>query len=464
MAGSTFNPRDMNSTVGDFFNNPILDSKLTQESWAKTPWASLTGDMEINDNGLVVVDADLSSSAIVKSVDIGAKAGTTEARFAYQKGVDGEPTFGQQIGGRADRNVFLYDSVEIAEVRSPIFDVLSDREQRLSANVIGDARALADKNASAWCTQRHCIEHIEALTRGESQQGLSLSPGALGHNLGGVNNGDANGTTTIAGSQVLHELIYLPNAAGTGVAENKLATDTGTARKNYEDTVATALAALQGVATPGTGHYLTRDSMTGLRYWAEKNDIKMVNGADHDYVLVADWELVRGLVRSQNDDALLDIFKLMVQGGADKSVLMDRRQRSIIIDGVKVIPDRLMQAFRPSTATTNNGASVVYGGSGSTQSSYYTDKIKKFNTNLGNTGLAFFLGESALLKAKNGGITMMAEEGDFQTGVSVGTREFRNIKRGVWRGKDPSAAGQIVQCGSIQAFFRVPTDLGLISG
>ena len=479
MAGSVFTPKGFAAT-GDTFDNPVLDARLTEAAWAKTGWADLTADVKINDNGLVRADGGLAGSAVVKQVDIGMKAGTTQARFAYMDYVDGAPTAGQQIAGRGDQNKFYFDNVEISETRSPVMPVLSDRDQRLTGNLIKDARALADKNATSWCARQHAIDHFAALLRGANYSYLTTDVGGLGADVGGILSGDTPGTSAVGGSQALHEIVFTAaasieetlNGASPTTAKylRVLNSDSATARRDHEQGIATDLKALQG-ASVSADTSLTRESLMGMRHWAEEYDIRPVAGSDYDYVLIADSSLVEGLLIDYGNDSLLDILRLWAQGNKDQSGtnVMDRRIQNIVIDGVKIIPDRLLRAFRPSLitgVTTPTAANVVYGGSGTTVSTYAENKHRAWKSNVGNVGIAFLLGDAALIKAKDGGVKMMSKEGDFETGLSVGTREFRSLKRAAWKGKDANTtggAGNLIQIGSMQGFFRVPT-LGRVSG
>lgn len=480
MAGSTFSPKPFGAT-GDAFDNPILDAALTEAAWAKTGWVDLTADVKINDNGLVRADGGLAGTAVVKQVDIGMKAGTTQARFAFQDIVGGAPTAGQNVATKGDANKFYYDGVEISEVRSPVFDLLSDRDQRLTANLIKDARQLADKNATSWCARQHAIDHHAALLRGANYSLLTTDKGGLAADVGGILSGDTPGTTSVGGSQALHEICFF---AGTSVTEQldganptvagsnirRLTLDTGAARANHEQGIAYDLKALQAAAA-SSSTCLTRESLMGMRYWAEEYDIRPVMGADWDYVLLADYACVAGLLQDYGNDSLLDIFRLWATGNKDMGGMspLDRRIQNIVIDGIKIIPDRLLRAFRPASITavgTPNASNVVYGGTGTTVSTYTENKHESWRTNNGSVGVAFLLGDTALLKAKDGGVKMMAEPGAFETGLSVGTREFRSLRRAAWKAKDPGTtgvSGSIKQLGSMQGFFKIPT-LGALAG
>ena len=482
MAGSTFSPKPFGAT-GDAFDNPILDAALTEAAWAKTGWVDLTADVKINDNGLVRADGGLAGTAVVKQVDIGMKAGTTQARFAFQDIVGGAPTAGQNVATKGDANKFYYDGVEISEVRSPVFDLLSDRDQRLTANLIKDARQLADKNATSWCARQHAIDHHAALLRGANYSLLTTDKGGLAADVGGIVT-EANGISgsSVGGSQALHEIVFVP---GTSISEQtdgasnttggtnirRLVTDTAAARAAHEQGVARDLAVLQGSAA-GSTTCLTRESLMGMRYWAEEYDIRPLSGYDWDYALLADYACVAGLLQDYGNDSLLDIFRLWATGNKDMGGMspLDRRIQNIVIDGIKIIPDRLLRAFRPANisgiAASATAANVVYGGTGTTVSTYTENKHESWRTNNGPVGVAFLLGDTALLKAKDGGVKMMAEPGAFETGLSVGTREFRSLRRAAWKAKDPGTtgvSGSIKQLGSMQGFFRIPT-LGALAG
>lgn len=477
MAGSNFTSRDFNSDLGNVLNNPIANAVLAQEVRARSGWMNYESDIPVAGSGLITANVDTASSAAVKRVSIPETAGTDEVRFAYMKQTTGKATYGQQAPALADDNQFLNDNIKIGEIRSPAFRVMDDAQARKAWNTLklaGGARAIAEANVRKWSPSQYAADHISALCRGASDVYISSEIGALNENIGGVNNGDsaASTTNTYAGSQALHENVVMFNGSSTGTTVNlKLTLDTAAGRQAHEDTLADTLLSLQTAssATDIAKNCLTRDSFKGLAYMAGLWNINKIQGKNYDYIFHADWAVIEGLIGSLSgtDNAantLVQIWANMIKGGTMNDKATDYHAQNLILDGILLVPDRMMAGWRPSaTGATPDGSKVVYGGASSAQSSYWADnKHTSYQTNTNTVGVGFLLGDTALISANDKSLELMVEEGAWKTGVAVASREYRTVKRACWKGRDSATTGQLINTGSIQVMSRIPGTLGVL--
>ena len=469
--GSPFLGRDIKNDSGNVLNNPLVADGATREMLAKSLWGGVTVDVDQANGGLLGITST-DATGVVKSMDVSKTSGSRQVRFAYQKELNGlPPTFGQQIASRGDKNQFAYMDVEIAEVRSPLMPVHTDMEQRDGNNTLskfGGSEALARRNVQLWCGQQYDADHYTALLRGASDVYLAPeSIGGLGKDIGGVipltttpgtTTSAALGATT-AGSPTSHEnVIAFDGAAGGGTRTSFLQTATVAARGYHEDNVAAMVGALAASANQAANK-LDRDSLKGLYAIAARQNLRKLNGKNYDYILRMDWEAADQLIGSMNGTgadtaSLVGIWKLLSanSGRSEADRLTDARYNDLIIDGFLIQPDRTLQAYRPTPITTydfaasdNDDVGKVLWGCGSTattkQSDWYgLDKFRTYDTNLSQVAVSFILGDTALVKAVDGGITMMEKEGDFQTGKEYGSREWRTVRRAVWQGRDANTS------------------------
>ena len=471
--GSPFLGKDIKNDSGNVLNNPLVADGATREMLAKSLWGGVTVDVDQANGGLLGITAT-DATGVVKSMDVSKTSGTRQVRFAYQKEINGlPPTFGQQIATRGDKNQFLYMDVEIAEVRSPLMPVHTDMEQRDGGNTLskfGGSEALARRNVQLWCGQQFDADHYTALLRGASDVYLApASIGGLEKDIGGViplttTPGTASSAalaSTTAGSPTSHENVVAfdgtNTSGGGGTRTSFLQNATVAARGIHEDNVAAMVYALQQNSYQ-SNNKLTRASLKGLYALAGRQNIRKLKGKNYDYILRMDWEAADQLIGSMsgtNADtaSLVGIWKLLSANSSQDAAarLTDVRYNDLIIDGFLIQPDRLLQAYRPAVITTasydqgNTDVGKVIWGCGATASTaqsgwYGLDKFRTYDTNLGVVAASFVLGDTALVKAVDGGITMMEKEGDFQTGKEFGSREWRTVRRAVWQGRDSATA------------------------
>lgn len=468
MAGTVFGSRDFSPNTGDFWNNPIQSEQLYKESIALSPWGDYGVDVEPTPEGLVLANGDLGSTGIVKIVNVPETAGTRQVTFSFMKEVDGEATFGQNIPPRGDTNQFLTMDGKIGEIRSPNFPLPSNYQKRdgyRAMQLAGGPDAITRRNAMLWAGRQFGVDHNNAMLRGASSVVISPSNGALYDNIGGVNNGDTQDTAaTHYGSQALHELIVMPDASGNTVV-NTLTSTLAADRATHETAVAVALKALQA-ASASNYVYPGVDTFNTLRSLCSQYNIKPLKGNDYEYIFHADWQLVQGLLGkyqgTQADTAkaiLATMRSLATKGAKGDENPFNISYENWVIDGIKIVPDRTLIGWRPVDITgvgSPTGANVVYGGTSTTQSSFKEAKASAYKTNTGSVGIAFILGDTAIVEARDGGVDILPKEGDQDTGVELCSRQWRSVYRTFWKGRDPSTSDTGLQVGSAQMFFRVP--------
>lgn len=473
---------------GAVLNNVAYDRKLLREAIAQTEWEGATTEVEPLKGGMITC-LNAGDTGVVKRVTIPETSGSTNYRFAYMKDADGPAVYGQQIGPLAEKNSFLYSDIEIAEQRTARFAEHSNRQSRLGYNTLqlaGGSSAMTQSLVKQSAGRQVNHDHFAALIRGacdvylapQTEQGLEA-------NIGGVNDSaTTNGSATVAGSQAIHENIVMPGvASATTISDTpyavQLTSSLAASRVAYEDKVGTYLSNLQAVMTNGSAAekakaMLSVDSIKGMRYWASRFNIRPLMGKGYDYKLLVDWEVAEALVGTLSgteNDTLVAILKLMAQGNGDGDRLMDLRQNNLIINGVLIQPSRHLQGWRPAptgiaysaTDVADAGAKISYAKTGANQTAYWAENKKRaYETNANNVGLGFLLGDTSLVHATDGALSITREEGAHKTGVEFQGQTWRTIKRGVFEGKDPATANQLRNEGSIQFFFGVPTNLGAL--
>ena len=470
---SKFNGRDFKSESGNIMNNPILGTQLLREARAQGVFEQMTTEVPPTNDGYVTANINVGETGVVKRVTIPEAGGSRNFRAAYMLDASGRETFGQNIPTLGEKVGFLYTDIEIGLRVTPQFAEHSEIQKRDGQNVLklaGGSASIAQAQVKTFQGRQINADHYAALLRGGDDLTLSTAEGALGKDIGGINSADTvNGTTTIAGSQALHEnFVMFDGTAAGGVVNRRLQASDATSRQTHENAIATALAAMQGLSAAAdiANNTFSRDSINGVKYWAALWNIRKLMGKDHDYVLVMDWAVAESLMGSLegNEKAtLVAILKLLANGQATKKDMLDYRVDNLIIDGVLIVPDRTLVGWRPATATTGNGATVVYAGASGAQSAYWAaNKHTAYETNAGNVGVSFLLGDSALIHATDGAIELMDEEGKFKTGRSWAGREWRTLRRATWTGKDAANSGKLRNEGSIQIMSRVSPNLGAL--
>ena len=476
-SGSTFTGRNINTDSANVMNNPINQAQAYREMIAKSVWGGMTVDVEVTNDGLIMANG--GTEAVVKKVNIASTAGTRQTRWAYAKEIQGFPaTFGQQIAPQADKNQFLYAEVEIAELRSPLMPVHTDMEQRDGYNTLskyGGSEAMAQRNVRLWAGWQYDADHYAAMLRGASDVYLApASVGGLEKDIGGVIGAAATPTTgayagaTIAGSPTSHENIVAISGAGDGTIFESYCTDaSAAARGAHEDNLAYYVYTLQQAGAEAANNKMTRQSIRGLYSVASKRNIRKIKGKNYDYIYQLDWEAVDQLIGTLDGTTadtkfLVGLWKTLSQGG-DKGAsnqLFDVRYEDLVLDGVLIRPDRYLQAYRPAVMTgaassggTSDVGRVIWGCGATTttpQSAWYgLDKFRSYDANLGKVAVGFLMGDTALLSATDGELKMLKKEGDMETGVVYGSREWRTVRRAVWQGRDPQTLNQIRNEGSL---------------
>ena len=478
---SPFLGRNINTDSGNILNNPIISGDAYRELIAASVWGGLSVDVEIANSGLVTGFVNTGDSAVVKTIDVTPMAGTRQVRFAYQKEIAGAPaTFGQQVAAQGDKNQFLYLEAEIAEIRSPLMPVHTDMEQRDGYNTLskyGGSEALAQRNVRLWAGWQFDADHYSAMLRGASDAYLAPAiRGGLEKDIGGVigltstpNLGAYVGTGQI-GAPCSHENIVGFDGSGN-TAIMQLTNPTAVNRGYHEDKLSNLVAQLQATASGSrASNAMNRNSVKGLYSLASRMNIRKIKGANYDYIWQLDWEAVDQLIGTLDNTTdsryLVGLWKQLAANSSSnaKEKLFDVRYEDLVLDGVLLRPDRYLQGYRPTViqgtapaggttitnTTTDDVGRVLWTGgpsilSTTAQSSWYDlDKFRAYETNNGNDQLTskspvavgFLLGDTALVKAQDGGLKMMEEEGDFETGKLYGSREWRTVRRAVWQGRD----------------------------
>lgn len=490
-AGSPFTGRNFNTDSGNVLNNPIIAGDAYREMLAQSDWGGLNVDIDTINSGLVTQGITNTSNGVVKRVNVAETAGTREVRFVYQKEITGSPaTFGQQIAPVADKNSFLYQNVEIAEVRSPLYAEHSSMEKRDGANTLnkfGGSAALAQRNVRLWAGWQYDADHFEAFLRGASS--VYLAPaGALGleKDIGGViplaTTPNTSGVTiaATAGSPISPEnVVAFDGSAGGATVQLQLKSALAADRGAHEDKLSNIVYALQQVSGAANlqANALDRGSVKGMYSLASSMNIRKYKGSNYDYIWMLDWEAVDQLIGSFDANSadtrfLIGIWREIAASGKDTDKLMDVRLRDLVIDGVLLKPSRYLQGYRPAPiggvaptggATTNDAGRVIWTNAAGTakQSDWYgMDKFRAYETNKGQVAVGAFLGDGALFSAVDGGLEMLDKEGDMKTGKVWGSSEWRTVTRSVWRGKDAATANEIRNESSILTLSCITNTVG----
>ncbi len=472
---SKFAGRDFKTDSANILNTPVIGTQLLREARAQGVFEQMTVEVQPANDGYITANVNVGATAAVKRVTIPEAAGSREFRAAYMLDASGRETFGQNVPTLGEKAGFLYSNIEIGLRVTPQFAEHSEMQKRDGQNTLklaGGSAAIAQSQVKTFAGRQINADHYAGLLRGGDDVTLSLDEGALGKDIGGVNNGDAagNGTTTYVGSQALHEnFVMFDGTATGGVQALRLTSSTAASRTAHETSVATYLRAQQALTDAGqiAKNTLTRDSIQGLKFWASKWNIRKLMGKDHDYILVMDEDVAESLMGSLEGDekaTLVAILKMLANGTGTKKDMLDYRVDNLIIDGVLIVPDRTLNGWRPAALDASPiGAEIVYAGASAAQSAYWAaNKHTAYETNTNNVGISFLLGDTALLHATDGSMEMMDEEGPFKTGRSWAGREWRTLRRAIWTGKDAANAGKLRNEGSIQLFSRISPNLGAL--
>ena len=478
MAGSSFVGRNINADSGNVLNNPIVTEGAYREMLANTEWAGMTTDITEANKGMTTSMVNLGDANVVKSINIAETAGTREARFAYALEVGAmQGAQGQVVPPVGDKNKFLYMNVEIGQIRSPQMPEHSDMERRDGYNTLnkfGGSAAMAQRNVSQWHSVKYDEDMANALFRGASDIVLdSLVNNGLNKDLGGVVDPTSGPAVQVsaAGSFQTGAPIAPENVVGFDGSGNtvtmQLLTDTAAARGYHEDKLANLVYALQNTGTK-SANALTRNSLKGLYGIAARMNLRKVKGKNYDYIYWLDWDLADQLIGSFDATAdtkyLIGIWKTIAASGKDTDYLTDARYSELALDGILIRPSRRLQGYRPATisgtapaggmtssnTTVNDAGRVIFNANITTQAAWYgRAKGRDYETNTQTVGCGFLLGDSALVEARDGGVTMAMLEGDADTGKSWWGKCWRSTARTVWRGRDPQTVGTLRNEGSI---------------
>lgn len=497
-----FTSRGFATANGDLLNNPQYDKQLNREALAQTEWETGTVEVRASESGTIQINS--GDPGVVKRVNISETSGSTQFRAAYMLEIDQPGIYGQQVGPVASKHNFLYQDVEVVEQRTARTADETNRQKRLGYNTLalaGGAPKLARDAIARFAGRMANHDHFAALANGYNDAGLApATVQGLELNIGGVTNSSTNATTgaTIAGSRALHENFVgfdcvtasstVTSAMDVGQLLLNSATDIGgvKGRQSHENAMAQCVAGMQDVMRQGSAAeqakmFLTKDSIKGIRYWANKFNIKPLMGAGYDYELRVDWEVAEALIGTLSGtelDTIVAIMKLSASGNGDTNPLMDIRQKRLILDGVLITPSKHLQAWRPANFSTEDGGRIVYAsdanagsvvdGTGAvttqpSQTGYWKEGHKfRPELNQGKVGLAYLLGDAALIHATDGALTVTEAEGDHNTGKEWQGQSWRSIARSVWTGKDAATSTMLRNESSIQLFFGVPQNLGAL--
>lgn len=458
------------AAIGEFGNNPILQKQMAREAREGTVWGDLATDKVLapSGNGMFDAQQDVKTSGVIWRQQIGSTAGTDEARFSFRKRIYGAGTLGDAPVAMGDYNEFLHDSVKINIIDSPAIPIPTEMNRRRGYNIVSDYQSLVREDITIWHSEQYAIDATEALLRGASRSLLSTEVGGLGLDILGVAKQD--GTTPSgyagAGSQALHELIYMPATADGAPVAYALPDSSAASRTTYENSVAVALKALQTAGTANANTILARQGLRAIYQIASQRNIMKIKGSDFDYIFVCDWAIADGLIAASGTNELREIWKYIEMGKGDASSLIDARKR-LVMDGVLIVPDRMLQNWRPCTLTgvaSPNASNIVYGGTSGAPAALTLAgdfRVDKRNQPMSSvSAVGFLLGQGAILEAYDGGISIYDKKGDFEKDWSAQGRAYRGMKRALWKSKTGGTA--VVQNTSIQFFFNVASNLKFV--
>lgn len=405
----------------DAVNNYVVQAALERQKFYEVRDSGVFGDMAVDKsdasgNGMFDANVDVAGTGAVWSAS---DANSDEHRFMLERIVGGSATYGDAPPAEGDYNAYLFQSVFQNEVDSPKLPIPGRMSQLRIKNMIPDTKEPARRASKAWQIEERDFDCHTALVMGESY-GLLLDPavvpGALGKDMGpgvGVDAPCELLVTATTGAQVT-----IPSQ--------------GPRSTQYRDNVITALAALSASGTK----YMTRVSPQEMYYRADEAKIKKVRGADWDYEGIIDGSCLKDLLNSSSD--LMKQFQIAQQGQGTANQRSLKNLGGIIVDGIRFIPSKTLEKFRPygnGTSTgLNAGSPILRYGDGTRDR-----RNKRFTSSDYKIGLCFILGEAALLELNNGSITDVEIETPDGKGWETFSWTMRGVRRGFWQRRDGEA-------------------------
>ncbi len=413
---------------GDSTNAFPVQAAIDKKMYMEVKDSGAFMDMEVekvdapDGNGLMDAKTNVSGTGAVWSfTDLQGD----ERRFMLARNVSGTAGYGDSPVRAGDNRKYLHYNLFINEIDSEKLPIPGRNAQRRIRNVISDFKGPTIQAVLNWHKEEHDFNCHTALVEGQDYgQGLSPStaPGALGKDLGlGV------------GVGAPPDIFYTPLAGATRVT----VPGTGPRVTAYRTNFIAALAALAADNTK----FFTRQSVQAIAQLANDHKINKVGGADWDYEFICDTAMMNSLMDTAAADGnsnLLALLKQAQQGqGVNGQKTLDTRG-AIVIDGIRIIPDKGLDKWRVLGNGTNSGVNAVspvlqYGdGSRDRRAKSFTGAEYKI-------GLGFLLGGGALLKGTAETIETIPVEDPDKKGWSVYGRLTAGYRRSFWKAEDGTA-------------------------
>lgn len=372
-------------------------------------------------NGLMDAKVDVSGTGAVWTfTDLQGD----ERRFMLARNVKGTAGYGDSPVRAGDNRKYLHYNIFVNEIDSEKLPIPGRNAQRRIKSVISDFKGPTIQAVLTWHKEEKDFDAHTALLEGQDcGQGLSplTASCALGKDLGlGV------------GVGAPPDIFYTPLAGATRVTVPSTGPRTTAYRDNY-------IAALAALAANGT-KFFTRQSVQAIAQLASDHKINKVGGADWDYEFICDTAMMNSLMDTAAADGnanLLALLKTAQQGqGVNGQKTLDTRG-AIIIDGIRIIPDKGLDKWRPIGNGETNGTGVNAASPVLTYGDGSRDRRDKSFTGANYLiGFGFLLGGGALLQATAETIETIPVEDPDKKGWSVYGRLTRGFRRGFWKAED----------------------------
>jgi len=345
-----------------------------------------------------------------------------EARFTLERNVGGEASYGDAPVRAGDRQAFLHCRVFLNEVDSELIPLPGRNQARRIKGMIPEFDSSTVRQITSWHKWQKDFDFHTALLEG-SDYGTLLTPAVSGSDSLGKDLGLG------AGVGAPPEHFYTPVAGATKVTIDS----NGPRHANYKTAF---IAALDDLADDTL--YFNRQSINAIYQLAVDNKIDKVQGADWDYDYICDTAFMVSLINLADSDTSKSLISLMKHAqngtGLNGQKTLDTRG-AVVIDGIRIIPDRGMDKWRPKgTGTGGDGGLgdgvLVYGdGTRNRQHKTFTGANYKI-------GFGFLMGAGALLQAVGKGVEVIPVEDEFQKGKGYYGRLERGVRRGFWKSED----------------------------
>lgn len=438
-----------NGATGDGTNNFPVQAVLEYQLYREVRDAGVFGDMAIEKtmdtqtNGMFDAGTDVAGSG---AVWLNTQPNGDERRFSMLRNITGAPTWGDAPPAEGDFQAYLFQNVYLNEVDSPKIPIPGRMSQQKVRALIADFKGPARQAIVNWHIEQRDFDAHAALIEG-ADYGIFLSPstyaGAAGKDLGpgvGVGAPNENYYTGLLGQTK----ITVPSQ--------------GPRSTNYRSNVITALANL---ATDNT-KFFSRVSPRVMYQLAVQNKIRKIVGKDWDFECIIDGACLNGI--ASIDGSLENRFALAQQGnglGGQRS--LDIRG-NLILDGIRFIPSRTLEKFRPDCST--NATGLLNGTPALTYGDGTLDRRNKvFVGSTYKIGFAILLGQGGLLELNNKAVSTVEAQDADEKAWSVYGYTQRGFKRGFWQrfdGEAMNATDGWLNQNSIQFAFNINTSGALV--